>query len=1020
MINNMTRARDYYEYIFANTKHYSDVTVYDTKDNSLIYMSSSVINSEYSNFKKEMKKQQTVYLKQANRTITTKGLKYNMFKSTNAASSYAHSIVSAKSSYEESMDGDGVATGNSILVDYIYCMEAGTAIDKVFDMLLKFSPVPIRKEWASYIFEELVNASKIREMRVSSIYEDYPLKVYKIVASKTRLQSIITEGIQDGVISIAENTNNSDFIDTIEGLDDYLNLFGDTLANKVQDSFAPKFNPETGVYGLPNQYYDDYCYYNGIDLYPAQRSVIESASIHLEKSNTTLVVAEMGSGKTLMGAGIAYSNFKRKAGMTCVVMCPGHLLTTWKKEVEKVVPNGTAYIVRDLDQLQEIEYKMKNKYKQENMFVIMSKDVAKSSYHSCPAVKYSISNKAFVCPDCGRPLTKRIKVGVGRARTTKFVPLDDFDFTSEIILNSKCGYTAYDEKGNEFIDSCGAKLWRPLNKFENTRDWFKFGKAGWIYKTHAETIYNDLLNSHALNANDRELVQKMSETIDNIGTEDENKGLVAPRKYSIATYIRRKLKGTIDYFIVDECHLYQNSPKKSLQTKAMIDILKSSNKSILLTGTLLNGFASGLYYILYNTIPKEMRKEGFDYSSEMDFVRKYGVVEKKSRYTKKDEYDTRLTKSSGTQENQKPGVSPLVFTKFLLENTVFLSLADMSEGLPNYEEIPIFVDMDEELKTAYETVDETMRSLVSSNKESGGKLLGSLLQLLSVYPDTPYGQSPILDPDNGDVLYTPESIPKGLRNKEHAAIALIKEKVANGEKVLLYNNWTKKTDVADKLYKALKEEGINVRIMTSEGKNKVEIEKRAEWIDEQVEKGLEVLICNPKLVETGLNLLAFTNILFYQVGYSIFTLRQASRRSYRLSQTKDVKVYFMSYKDTIQSAALSLMATKLHAALAIESNFSEEGLRALSDNEDILTKIAASVINGMEGLEDSIKTVKVMASKRTDKLDRERHPMEEIEIKKNVDFSLDYLDAHYKNKLNKKDKLLKRILESSFHIGNLY
>jgi hypothetical protein len=56
----------------------------------------------------------------------------------------------------------------------------------------------------------------------------------------------------------------------------------------------------------------------------------------------------------------------------------------------------------------------------------------------------------------------------------------------------------------------------------------------------------------------------------------------------------------------------------------------------------------------------------------------------------------------------------------------------------------------------------------------------------------------------------------------------------------------------------------------------------------------------------------------------------------------------MYYQDTIQEQAISLMATKLQASMAIEGKFSEEGLRAMSNNEDLLTQIAQSVVQGIE------------------------------------------------------------------------
>ena len=46
----------------------------------------------------------------------------------------------------------------------------------------------------------------------------------------------------------------------------------------------------------------------------------------------------------------------------------------------------------------------------------------------------------------------------------------------------------------------------------------------------------------------------------------------------------------------------------------MANIFSASKYFIVLTGTLLNGYASGLFYILYRTLPQLMKQEGFKYT----------------------------------------------------------------------------------------------------------------------------------------------------------------------------------------------------------------------------------------------------------------------------------------------------------------------------------------------------------------------------------------------------------------------
>ncbi len=55
-----------------------------------------------------------------------------------------------------------------------------------------------------------------------------------------------------------------------------------------------------------------------------------------------------------------------------------------------------------------------------------------------------------------------------------------------------------------------------------------------------------------------------------------------------------------------------------------------------------------------------------------------------------------------------------------------------------------------------------------------------------------------------------------------------------------------------------------------------------DWVADQVERGIDVLITNPELVKTGLDLLDFPTIVFLQSGFNVYTVQQAARRSWRI------------------------------------------------------------------------------------------------------------------------------------------
>lgn len=382
-----------------------------------------------------------------------------------------------------------------------------------------------------------------------------------------------------------------------------------------------------------------------------------------------------------------------------------------------------------------------------------------------------------------------------------------------------------------------------------------------------------------------------------------------------------------------------------------------------MTGTLLNGYAAGIFYMLFRTCPQTMRREGFSYdgASENEFTKEYGVYKTVQSYLWENGRQGDRVKTRGDGTKALPGVSPLVYTKFLMNNAVFMGLDDISDALPGYEEIPVGVTMDPEVASGYQQLEQDIRGVDNHGnrrgRESGEtgnsmKTMAQAVQALGIYPDRPYDQPPILHPDTGLVVATPRNVarPEGdFFSKELRLMDIIRSRIADGEKVLVYYSNVNRVDMPQVISEQLKKENISCTTLTS----KVKPKNREEWIAKQAEKGLDVLFVNPELVKTGLDLLDFTSIIFYEMGYNLFTLRQASRRSWRLSQTKDVKVYFLYYRGTTQEIGVRLMATKLQASMAIEGRFSEEGFNALSDNDDVLSQIAASVTDGIKETVDA-------------------------------------------------------------------
>lgn len=406
------------------------------------------------------------------------------------------------------------------------------------------------------------------------------------------------------------------------------------------------------------------------------------------------------------------------------------------------------------------------------------------------------------------------------------------------------------------------------------------------------------------------------------------------RKYMPALFIKNKLKNFFDVLIADEVHQFKNL---SGQGYAFAVLSGACKYTLGLTGTLMGGYASDLFYLLYRTHPQAMLADDNPWNNPTSFMSKYGVLE---RVTIIPEEDGQTVKSKKrTIIKAKPGVSPLLIGKMLLSNSVFLRLSDMFEKLPEYEEEVIELKMNPQQAYAYESFEKTMKdALIQALAVGDHSLLGAYLNALLSYPDRIYQGVTVYHSSTNELVALGPPV-QGNMPKEIELLRIIDAEISKGRKVLVYIQNSNTTDISPRLAKMMEDKGYRVKVLRSGN-----TEGREDKINRWVRNGLDVMICNPKLVETGLDLLSFPSIIFYQCGYSIYTLRQASRRSWRIAQKNPVKVYYLTYSDTMQTRAMKLIATKLETSLALEGELTDKGLSALSESSDSMTRELAKAL----------------------------------------------------------------------------
>ena len=241
---------------------------------------------------------------------------------------------------------------------------------------------------------------------------------------------------------------------------------------------------------------------------------------------------------------------------------------------------------------------------------------------------------------------------------------------------------------------------------------------------------------------------------------------------------------------------------------------------------------------------------------------------------------------------------------------------------------------------------DTLRQALAEALAKGSKrLLATYLQTLLAYPDGCTRGETVFDPQTGNVLVQmPPLSEDKLYPKEQALVDLVAAERLAGRKVLVYATHTGTRDITERMEQFLTTHGFRVAVLKADS---VAPDRRESWVEERVKQGVDVVICHPRLVQTGLDLIDFPTLCWFETDYSVYTMRQASRRSWRIGQKRPVKVVFMAYRNTLQADALKLVAKKLQSSLAVEGELPEDGLAAFGDDgDDLMLALARQIVSG--------------------------------------------------------------------------
>ena len=283
------------------------------------------------------------------------------------------------------------------------------------------------------------------------------------------------------------------------------------------------------------------------------------------------------------------------------------------------------------------------------------------------------------------------------------------------------------------------------------------------------------------------------------------------------------MKGFFDLLVTDEVHEYKG--RGSAQGIAAGILADVCGKSLSLTGTLMGGYASTLFHLLYRFSP-EIRTE-FGRSEEHRWIKRYGFEE--CTMGKPDDDAIEDGRNSRRRKYRKvvrerPGLVPSALFH-LIGNTVFLRLADVASGLPDYTEQVMLSSMDSEedstgysQRSAYNTVFEELRRKLADALSKGSKrLLSTYLQTLLAYPDGCTRGETVFDPESGDVIVqVPPLSEERLYPKEKALVDLVAKERMEGRRVLVYVTHTGTRDITGRMDDILTRHGFRVAVMKAD------------------------------------------------------------------------------------------------------------------------------------------------------------------------------------------------------------
>lgn len=145
---------------------------------------------------------------------------------------------------------------------------------------------------------------------------------------------------------------------------------------------------------------------------------------------------------------------------------------------------------------------------------------------------------------------------------------------------------------------------------------------------------------------------------------------------------------------------------------------------------------------------------------------------------------------------------------------------------------------------------------------------------------------------------------KGESSKLNQCIQIVKDAIESGHKILLFSGYTSMFEIIEEEFK---KENISYYKLTGQTK----VSDRIKLVDEFNENpDIKVFLISLKAGGTGLNLVGADMVIHYDPWWNLSAENQATDRTYRIGQKKNVQVYKLITKNSIEEKIYELQQRK--------------------------------------------------------------------------------------------------------------